>query len=141
MKIFIFSIMLITSLVTLNSQADETEMTNQNYGIVHTEDLKNWYDEGIEMVVLDVRSPKYFNDILLPDALWVPYNAPMETIEEAIPSKESLIVLYCWGPNCPMSDRMSERLIQEGYTNIYKYIDGQEDWLDQDLPTTEITDI
>lgn len=134
MKGLLFAGLLMTSLLSMQTHADEATTREQSYTLVHTEELKNWYDDGVEMVVLDVRNQKYYSGIMLPDALWVPYNAPQDSIEAAIPSKDTLVVLYCWGPNCPMTDWMAARLTD--YTNVYKYIDGLEDWLNQGLPTT-----
>lgn len=136
MKNLILAGLLMTGALSTEIHADETT-NEQSYTVIHTDQLKNWYDTGEEMVVLDVRNTKYFSGIMLPDALWVAYNAPDEHIEAVIPTKDSLVVLYCWGPNCPMSDRMAERLLAEGYTNLYKYLDGLQDWIKQGYPTIE----
>jgi rhodanese-related sulfurtransferase len=136
MRSLIYATLLTASSLSMQTYATETSMSKYSYSIVHTDELKEWYDEGVEMVVLDVRNQKYYSGIMLPDALWVPYNGPEESIEASIPSKDTLIVLYCWGPNCPMSDWMAERLIAAGYTCMYKYRDGLEDWLEHGYPTT-----
>lgn len=139
MKNIIFAGLLMASTLSMKAHADEETAIERPYTLVHTEELKSWYDIGAEMVVLDVRNQKYFLYGMLPDALWVPYNAPDESIEAAIPSKDTLIVLYCWGPNCPMTDWMAERLAPKGYTNMFKYIDGLQDWMQQGHPTNDLT--
>lgn len=136
MKGLIYAGILMASTLSMETHAEEMAMSAQSYTIVHTDELKGWYDDGVEMVVLDVRNETYYSGIMLPDAIWVPYDAPEESIEAAIPSKDTLIVLYCWGPNCPMSDWMADRLILAGYTNMYKYLDGLKDWIEQGYPTS-----
>lgn len=58
-----------------------------------------------------------------------------EEIKSAIPSKDSLIVVYCAGVKCPASGWLYDKLTSLGYTNLYEYHEGLEDWIRKGYPT------
>ena len=45
------------------------------------------------------------------------------------------IVFFCAGPRCWLSYNASLRAAKLGYTNVRKYREGIEDWVDAGLPT------
>lgn len=104
---------------------------------IHTDQLKEWYDQGKSMVVVDARSEEYFDHTLLPKAKWLPYDASEKKIRATIPSKNSLVVVYCKSIRCPASDQLAERLTSMGYRNVYVYPDGIQDWMDNGYPVTK----
>ena len=104
---------------------------------VRTDELKTWVDENKEMILVDARSEQYFDGSLLPSAVWLPYDAPEQVLEQALPSKDSLIVVYCKSDACPASQYMVDRLMDKGYTSVYKYKDGLQDWKEQGLPMNQ----
>lgn len=104
---------------------------------VSTEKLKKWYDLEVEMTVIDTRSSQYFNGILMPDAIWVPFDASWYDVKQALPSKDALIVVYCLDSNCPMSTWMAERLVDHGYRRVYKYSEGLKVWIKHGYWTAE----
>ena len=106
------------------------------YQTVHMDELQSWYAQDKEMILLDARGDS-FNGTLLPKGIWMPYNASDEAIEKALPSKDALIVVYCANPTCPVSDMLSERLINLGYSNVYKFPEGIKEWVSLGLPTIQ----
>lgn len=104
---------------------------------IDADQLKSWYDQKKTMIVLDARSKPYFDGTLLPDAKWLTAEASEKEIEAAIPSKESLVVVYCWGVDCPASGWLYDKLTSMGYTNVYEYHEGLEDWMEKGFPTTK----
>lgn len=110
--------------------AQEAQMTNvqNSYKEIHTKELKTWLDEGKTLLILDARSKEYFDGVLLPNAIWLPYTASKIEIEKVIPSKDYLIVVYCSNPACRASKFLAEHLVDMGYTNVYKYHEGLQDW-------------
>lgn len=117
---------------TLPTQTD----TQHAYQEIHTDELQSWYAEDREMILLDARGDS-FNGTLLPKGIWMPYNASDETIENALPSKDALLVVYCANPTCPVSSMLSKHLIDLGYTNVYKYPEGIKEWVALGLPTIQ----
>lgn len=104
---------------------------------IHADQLKSWYDQKKTMIVLDARSKPYFNGTLLPNAQWLPAESTEKEIQAAIPSKNSQLVVYCAGVNCPASGWLYDKLTSMGYINVYEYHEGLEDWIKKGYPTTE----
>ncbi|MGZ3634142.1 MAG: rhodanese-like domain-containing protein [Parachlamydiaceae bacterium] len=120
---------------TVASNAPKTEKVAHRD--VKTEQIKQWYDQKKPMVVLDARTKPYFDGKLLPNAKWVPADAPEKDIQAAIPSKDSLVVVYCAGPGCPASGWLYDKLISLGYTNLYEYHAGINEWAKKGLPMSQ----
>jgi|694.fasta_scaffold02776_11 rhodanese-related sulfurtransferase len=129
-KLFIF----LLSIVPLVAYAHSHHKTHQQ---VDVDQLKSWYDQKKPMVVLDARSKPYFDGVLLPNAKWVPAEATDAEIEAAVPSKDSLIVVYCYGLKCPASGWLYDKLVKLGYKNIYEFRGGIEEWIQKGYPTTK----
>lgn len=102
---------------------------------VQGSELKSWYDQNRAMVVLDARTKPYFDGNLLPGAKWVPFDTHEKDILSIIPSKDSLVVVYCSGVNCPASGWLYDKLAKLGFTNVYEYHEGIHDWMDRGHPT------
>ncbi len=111
--------------------------TQQNHKTIKAEELKSWYDQNKQMVVLDARSKNYFDGTMLPDAKWLPSDSSEKEILATVPNKESLIVVYCAGVKCPASGWLYDKLYSMGYHNVYEYHEGLEEWMQKGYPTTE----
>ncbi len=125
---------------TFSSSGQSAQATNNEshlYREIHTRTLKEWYDAGKTMTVVDARSKPYYDGTLLPHAIWLPYDASVKELNAAIPKKNSLVIVYCWSAQCPASQCLVDRLIANGYTNIYKYPEGLQEWIHQVLPTNK----
>lgn len=113
------------------------EQTAASHQHIQGEALKTWYDQNKEMVVLDARSQPYYDGTLLPNAKWLSWESSEQAIEAAVPSKETLIVVYCAGTQCPASGFLNDKLTAMGYTNVYEYSEGLQDWLTKGFPTAK----
>lgn len=56
------------------------------------------------------------------------YVSDVAEIGRLVPGKDTPIVLYCNGPYCGKSKRLSEELLQAGYTNVRRYQLGIPTW-------------
>ncbi|QLH36409.1 MAG: rhodanese-like domain-containing protein [Parachlamydiaceae bacterium] len=121
----------------LEAKQTQNQTESHGYTVIHADELKSWYDQSKNMIVVDARSKQYFDGTLLPNAIWLPPDAPAEEIEKVIPSKNALVVVYCWSLACPASKWLADRLVAEGYTHIYKYPEGLQDWMQKGYPTTK----
>lgn len=126
---------IISFLLTLAAMTNVSAHSDHSYKEIHTEQLKEWYDQNKEMIILDARNEKYFDGILLPKAVFIPHNTPITQLKQVLPSKDSLIVVYCSNKDCPASKLLAKRLVNEGYTNIYKYPEGLAEWQQKGYPT------
>lgn len=119
--------------VTPQSPKNEESMHNQ----IQADQLKSWYDQKKTFIVLDARSKPYFDCTLLPNAKWLPAESSEQEIQAAIPAKNSLIIVYCAGVDCPASGWLYDKLTSMGYTNVYEYHDGLQDWVKRGFKTTK----
>lgn len=109
----------------------------QNKNLIQGEQLKSWYDQKKDMIVLDARSKPYFDGTLLPQAKWVSAESSEKEIQAAVPSKSSFVVVYCAGIQCPASGWLYDKLKAMGYQNVYEYHEGLEDWMQRGYPVTK----
>lgn len=133
---FMAALLAVAPLAAHMDHSNTAEQKQQHREIKGNE-LKSWYDQKKPMIVLDARSKAYFDGTLLPNARWLPSDSSDDAIKAAIPTKGSLIVVYCAGVECPASGWLYDKLIGLGYTNIYEYHEGLEDWLERGYPTTK----
>ncbi|GAA1182864.1 rhodanese-related sulfurtransferase [Kitasatospora gansuensis] len=52
-----------------------------------------------------------------------------------LPDRDAPIVTYCSNPACPNSGQVADRLTAIGYTDVRKYREGIQDWVEAGLPT------
>jgi len=135
MRALIFTgILIMTAMLSLDLAGQQTNGERHLYREIHTQELKEWYAQGKNMIVVDARSKNY-DGTLLPQAIWLPHDAPEQQVHALLPSKNSLIVVYCCNPSCSASQLLVDRLTAEGYTDVYKYPEGLQEWKQQGLPT------
>jgi rhodanese-related sulfurtransferase len=77
--------------------------------------------------LIDVRSAEEYAIAHIPGSINL-YEKEVEQITRAFPDKTTRLVLYCNGPFCGKSKRLSEQLINLGYRNIRRYQLGLPVW-------------
>lgn len=137
LRILLGFILLAAPLAAVSNQTSRNKTEESMHRKITANQLKSWYDQKKKMVVLDARSKPYFEGTLLPNAIWLPPESPEEEIKAAIPSKDSLIIVYCAGVKCPASGWLYDKLISLGYTDLYEYHEGLEDWMQKGYPTNK----
>jgi rhodanese-related sulfurtransferase len=107
----------------------EKETKNAGFKEIHTEELKKLIDAKKPMLLFDAR--KKVTVGVLPGAKPLAYDASERTIAKAVGShpKDYMIVVYCARTECPLSGYLAENLVSHGYTNVYKYPEGIEEWM------------
>lgn len=101
--------------------------------LISRDDLRAAIDAG-SVTVVDALGGDYWAQQHLPGA--VPL-APGEVDEKAaalLPDRSAAIVTYCSNPACPNSGQVAERLTALGYTDVRKYREGIQDWVEAGLP-------
>lgn len=98
----------------------ETDCWDTHYAIT---------EQGMDFVLLDVRSPDLFAQGHVPGAINIPH--PQLTKERlmAFPAN-SLFVVYCAGPHCNGANKAAVRLAKLGYA-VKEMIGGIEGWKDE----------
>lgn len=103
----------------------------QKYKIITFEQLKSKLDNP-KIYIIDARSPAKFAEAHIKNAVNIyPF---MDDEQEYyrlltdIPT-DKIIVVYCDGGNCDLSHDVVNTLVSLGYTNVYLYLGGWEDWI------------
>ncbi|HLF62556.1 MAG TPA: rhodanese-like domain-containing protein [Saprospiraceae bacterium] len=81
---------------------------------------------GVEMNVIDVRTPEEVSQGKIPDALEMDYQA--DDFEKKIDTleKEKSYILYCAAGG--RSSKAAEMMLQKGFKNVYNLEGGYEAW-------------
>src|SRR5215813_6008954 len=113
------------------------EEANQKTSEISTDDLRGILATG-SAVVFDARPPREYAMSHIPGAINV-RGKPGLSMSQYVPdageivraldgNKASPIVLYCSGPFCGRSKRLSEELLAAGFTNVRRYQLGIPVW-------------
>jgi rhodanese-related sulfurtransferase len=93
---------------------------------VTTQELQEILAAGV-VPVLDVRSAQEYAIAHIPGSINL-YEKEVEAIVARYPDLASALVLYCNGPYCGKSKRLSEQLVKKGYTGVRRYQLGLPVW-------------
>ncbi|MGB3622294.1 MAG: rhodanese-like domain-containing protein [Ketobacter sp.] len=95
-------------------------------------DLEAMHDDvHRDFLLVNVLPKDTFNRLHIRTSVNVPVdNASFETMMEYVAgSKHREIVLYCASFNCPASTEAAEKLEKAGFTSVYDYEGGTQDWM------------
>lgn len=102
---------------------------------VTAEDIFDLVDEHDSLVIIDARKPAdrepgYIEgSVALPD-----FETTPETLAANIPSKATPVVFYCNGPKCGRSVKASQMAVGQGYSSVYWFRGGWQEWSEKGLP-------
>ena len=96
--------------------------TNFRQGQITIDEMKNKIKQGA--IIIDVRSKQEYNEGHLQGAINIPEYEITRRVQNEIPKKNQLIVIYCeYGTR---SRNTYIRMRQMGYTNVYSLYGGLE---------------
>lgn len=101
---------------------------------ISRDELKKKIDENL-VTVVEALPAEYYLDKHLPGALNLPHDQVDALAPQLLPNKDAEIATYCANGPCPNSGIAADRLVELGYTNVYEYYEGKEDWVGAGLPT------
>lgn len=106
-----------------------TKATEAGMQVVHAAGAKGMVEEGWTMI-LDARPLGDYDQGHLPGALSFPANDIESAFEQTLPilSQEDPILIYCFGRSCDESLQVADFLKDQGYTNLFLFAGGMEDW-------------
>jgi rhodanese-related sulfurtransferase len=102
--------------------------------LITRDELKAAMEAG-GVTVVDTLGGEYYAKQHLPGALTL---VPADVDAQAstlLPDSAAAIVTYCSNPACPNSGQVADRLTALGYTDVRKYREGIQDWVEAGLPT------
>ena len=86
------------------------------------------------VVVVDTLGSEYYERQHLPGAVNLAPGEVDERAPQLLPDRGAAIVTYCANAACANSQEVARRLEQLGYTNVRKYAEGIQDWVEAGLP-------
>lgn len=93
---------------------------------ISTTQLRHILVDG-KTLVLDVRSAEEYALAHIPGAINL-YEKEVAHLLRSYPDHDAPLILYCNGPYCGKSKRLSEELKKNGYTNVRRYQLGLPVW-------------
>ena len=102
------------------------EELNQLTPEISTEELRRILESNSE-TVLDVRSAAEYAIAHIPGSINV-YEKEIERVRQLFSDTAAPFILYCNGPFCGKSKRLSEQLVKLGYTKVRRYQLGLPVW-------------
>ncbi|MFF0246526.1 rhodanese-like domain-containing protein [Streptosporangium sandarakinum] len=101
--------------------------------LISRDELRAAIETGA-VVVVDALGGDYYAQQHLPGALALVENEVAGRAAGLLPDKDAAIVTYCSNPACGNSEAVARRLTGLGYTNVRKYREGIQDWVEAGLP-------
>ncbi|MBO3744729.1 rhodanese-like domain-containing protein [Streptosporangiaceae bacterium NEAU-GS5] len=86
------------------------------------------------VTVVDALGGDYYAQQHLPGAVALVEAEVAERAAAVLPDKHAAIVTYCSNVACGNSQAVATRLAALGYTNVRKYREGIQDWVEAGLP-------
>ena len=91
------------------------------------------------VTVVDALGESYWAQQHLPGAVYLVEADVEAEAPRLLPDKSAAIVTYCSNPACPNSGQVAAKLEALGYTNVRKYREGIQDWVEAGLPVESAT--
>lgn len=107
--------------------------------LISRDDLKARIEAG-SVTVVDALGGDYYARRHLPGAIPLVEADVERHAAELLPDTSAAIVTYCSNPACPNSEQVANRLLALGYTDVRKYREGIQDWVDAGLPVESEVD-
>ncbi len=101
--------------------------------VITQEELKAKMDRGDDFVLVDALSSRHYGSTHLPGAINLPYEF-VDKAPEVLPDKEVEIVVYCMNRDCATSKEEARELEEMGYSQVFHYAEGKQDWMEAGLP-------
>lgn len=91
-------------------------------------DLLNLIGQEPGLILVEALPAPYFAKEHLPGAINLPLQEINEKAPVLMPDKDATVVIYCSNTSCNNSFIGSNLLRQMGYTKVYEYAGGKQDW-------------
>ena len=102
--------------------------------LITRDELRDAIDRG-EVTVVDALPASYYDQQQLPGDVNLFVDEARERATEVLPDTGAAIVTYCSNEACPNSEGVARVLTSLGYTDVRKYRQGIQDWVESVLPT------
>lgn len=90
--------------------------------------IKKLIDEKAPYVLIDARPKRVADKGMIPTALNISDSEFDKHVDKLPADKASLLIYYCGGLECVLSDNSAEKARKLGYTNVLTYPPGYPEW-------------
>lgn len=97
------------------------------------QELHRRITEG-NITVLEALPVSYWEAEHLPGAIAFPLDDIDGQAARLLPDKAAAVAVYCSNNVCNNSHVVAERLTKLGYTSVFRYTEGKQDWIEAGLP-------
>ncbi len=102
---------------------------------VNADGILDLLDKHPDLVILDNRKEGDFNGGHIEGAVrLIDTDVNADSLASAIPSKDTPVLMYCNGIKCGRAAKAVTAAVDLGYTNVYYYALGMEEWKGMSLP-------
>jgi rhodanese-related sulfurtransferase len=112
------------------------EVNPMSYQTITRQQLKDHLDAGKPLTLVEALPRRHYDAGHLPGAINIPHDQIRERAAAELPDKDATIVVYCANSPCRNSQIAAEALAGAGYTRVFEYVDGKEDWEQAGYPLT-----
>ncbi|MCA1570396.1 MAG: rhodanese-like domain-containing protein [Chloroflexi bacterium] len=98
------------------------------------DEVKAKIDAG-GVVLLEALPAMHYEAAHLPGARNMPHDQVDVLASQLLADTSMPVIVYCSNLSCPNSTIAARRLGALGYTNVFDYEAGKQDWIDAGLPT------
>ena len=130
MTSFLFSIALLfaTGQAALAEKADAPASIDGTT-LVNADQLIELVESNDDLVVVDSRKVSDFEKGHIPDSINLPNTETnSDSLAQLLPSKASPVLFYCNGAKCGRSVEACQIAVAEGYTKVYWFRGGIQEW-------------
>ena len=136
---YVFSIFVLFSVVGFAyAEGKDAPEAIEGTTRISAEDLIDLVDELDDLVLIDSRIPKdrtgghIEGSVSLPDT-----ETTIEALAKAIATKDTPVIFYCNGVKCGRSVKASKMAAAEGYSKVYWFRGGWEEWTNKGFPISK----
>jgi rhodanese-related sulfurtransferase len=113
---------------------NNSETIKNNVKTISTEELAAKLNGNERFEFWNVLTSEYYSNENIRGSRHVPLDQIGRELAGADLPKDTEIVVYCAGPECPQSGAAAEKLQAYGYANVRAYEGGLEEWEAAGLP-------
>ncbi|MDD5297512.1 MAG: rhodanese-like domain-containing protein [Rhodocyclaceae bacterium] len=90
--------------------------------------IKKLMDEKSAYTLIDARARRVSDKGMIPTAIAVSDTDFDKHVDKLPADKKSLVIYYCGGLECPLSDKSADKARKLGYTNVVTFPEGYPEW-------------
>lgn len=86
--------------------------------------------ERSNIVLINVLSPSAFEEEHIPHSVNIPAESDdfIKQVEKHVVDHNNPVIVYCSGPECPVSKNAAAKLDEAGFTNVMHFSGGMDEW-------------